>query len=389
MEEIRVLIVDDEMGMRLGAQRALKNFKTHVADVDVDVAIVVDGAESAEQALEMINNHPPDILLLDYKLPGMTGLDLLEKIAPHKENMRIVMITAYASIDTAVVAIKRGAYDFLAKPFTPAELRAQVEKAVENLVIERQAKKLAQEKKQVRFQFIRVVAHELKAPLAAIQGYLQILQDLDLTKDPTQYNKILDRVIIRSDGMRKLISDLLDLTHIESGKKARELTEVDLSEMAQMAYETVLPSAQERGITVNLHNTEPIKFLADRSEIEIIFNNLISNAVKYNRDNGSVDVNITPTDDKVVISVADSGIGMTEDEASRLFGDFVRIRNTKTRDILGSGLGLSIIKKLAYLYNGEVNVKSQPDVGTTFTITLRHTSDVQEPQEAEHKPTEQ
>jgi signal transduction histidine kinase len=109
---------------------------------------------------------------------------------------------------------------------------------------------------------------------------------------------------------------------------------------------------------------------ADAGELEIILNNLISNAVKYNRDNGRVDIRIVPEENRVVLSVSDTGIGLASEEAERLFNDFVRIKNEKTKNILGSGLGLSIVKKLAQLYGGEVSVASRPDEGSTFTVTL-------------------
>ena len=109
---------------------------------------------------------------------------------------------------------------------------------------------------------------------------------------------------------------------------------------------------------------------ADAREIEIIFNNLLTNAIKYNRDGGRVDVALRRAGKQAVIAVSDTGIGMSEEELKQLFGEFVRIRNEKTRHILGSGLGLSIVKKLALLYGGDVQVESRPDAGSTFTVTL-------------------
>jgi signal transduction histidine kinase len=105
--------------------------------------------------------------------------------------------------------------------------------------------------------------------------------------------------------------------------------------------------------------------------MEIIFNNLVSNAVKYNRDGGTVDVRIAPCPGGGTLAVSDTGIGMTREETARLFADFVRIKNDKTRNILGSGLGLSIVRKLAQLYGGDATFVSEPDVGSTFTVSLQ------------------
>jgi signal transduction histidine kinase len=109
---------------------------------------------------------------------------------------------------------------------------------------------------------------------------------------------------------------------------------------------------------------------ADVREIEIILNNLLTNAIKYNRDGGCVDVSVREADGAALIAVTDTGIGMTAEETQRLFTEFARIRTERTRNILGSGLGLSIVKKLALLYDGDVTVESHPDAGSTFTVTL-------------------
>ena len=333
----------------------------------------VEQAASGEEALAAVTARPPHILLLDYKLPGISGLEVLDRLTSAHTDMLTIMITAYASLETAVSAIKRGAYDFLAKPFTPEELKITIRKAAGRIVLAQQARKLAQEKRQVRFQLISVLAHELKAPLAAVEGYLRILKDGAAGDDPAVHQRMIDRSLLRTEGMRKLIGDLLDMTRIESGQKRRELVDVDVRDVARAAIETAGPEAASRGITVSLKADSPAVLQADRGEIEIILNNLISNAVKYNRQGGRVDVALRPDAGALLIAVADTGIGLAPEEAGRLFEDFVRIKNEKTREILGSGLGLAIVKKLAALYGGDTWVTSEPGVGSTFTVVLKQT----------------
>ena len=147
MDPLRVLVTDDEIGMRLGVLRTLRTFSVHVSDVNEDVTFIVDQAESGEEALEKIRQQPPDILLLDHKMSGISGLEVLEQIATMQTDMLTIMITAYASIETAVAATKQGAYDFLAKPFTPDELKGTIRKAAARLVLAKQARKLAVEKR--------------------------------------------------------------------------------------------------------------------------------------------------------------------------------------------------------------------------------------------------
>lgn len=374
MQTLRVLTVDDEPGMRRAVSRALDGLTLSLPDVQQEVTLAVETAGSGEEALSMIEAQPPDLLLLDYKLPGMTGLDVLERLQGRDVDTITVMVTAYASLETAVTATKRGADDFIAKPFTPEELKRTIRKSAAHLMAKREARRLAAERRQVRFQFLSVLVHELKAPLGAVEGYLNILQTRTLGADLRAYDSVVERCLVRCEGMRKMIYDLLDLTRIESGQRQRNLRTVDVRAAAQTAIDTATPDAQARRIAIALHADETVEMTADPTELEIVLNNLVSNAVKYNRDDGRVDVTITADDEQVAIEVADTGIGMSPAECAKLFNEFVRIKNSKTRSILGSGLGLSTVRKLAHLYGGDATVRSTPDVGSTFTVVLkRHT----------------
>ena len=372
MDVIRVLVVDDEIGIRMSITRIIQRMTITLPEQETEVSFEVEQAETGEQALEMIAAAPPEILLLDNKLPGISGIEVLEQMAQMNLDIHTVIITAYASIENAVRATKRGAYDMLPKPFTPAELKSTIEKVTNHLLMARRARELTAEKRKVRFQFISVLAHELKAPINAIESYLRIVKERSLGDKPEAYDKFVDRCLTRTEYMRKMIADLLDLTRIESGERARTIGPCDLCEVAQMAVETVKPEASERGIAIEIQAREPVTMQADRTELDIILHNLVSNAVKYNRDNGRVDVAINREGDIFTISVADTGIGMSEQDCSRIFNDFVRIKNEKTTKILGSGLGLSTVKKIAHLYDGDVSVFSKVNEGSVFTVMLKN-----------------
>lgn len=170
--------------------------------------------------------------------------------------------------------------------------------------------------------------------------------------------------------MRNLIGDLLDLTKIETGEKSRELTECDIVGIAHYSLETFKPMAQQKNVVMSLQAPKIFTLKADKQEIEIIFNNLISNAIKYNKENGKVILTIKELDLGLQIIIEDTGIGMGEGDISMLFQEFVRIRNINTQDISGTGLGLSITKKLVELYNGKIEVVSKPDFGSKFSIII-------------------
>ncbi len=365
---LKVVIVDDEIPLSLAVRRILSKYHAHVEDVGIDVGYTCTHFANGEAFLaSLAEGAEYDLLLLDLKLPGLSGLDILAELGSRGHALTSIMVTAYATFETAVQATKLGAYDFLAKPFSPEELRYAVRKATEQLILSREARRLAEEQRQVRFNFISVLSHELKAPLNAIEGYLKILQG----DEPPERRPMIDRSLIRLDGMRKLIFDLLDLTRIESGQKVRQFAEVDVRSVAQRTIELFSQEAAERDISIALRASEPVEMVADPNELEIVLNNLVSNAVKYNRDGGSVTVALERNGDVVKIQVADTGIGLTPEEAAKLFSEFVRIKNEDTYKIMGSGLGLSTVRKLAQLYGGDASVKSERGSGSIFTVTLR------------------
>ena len=196
-EPFRVLMVDDEQGMRLGASRILERYTVRLPDAEGEVGFEIELAESGEEALEKIARRAPDILLLDHKLPGLSGLDVLNRLVEDKRDVLTVMITAYATLETAVAATKRGAFDFLAKPFTPDELRATVFKAAKHVALQRAARRHAEEKRRLRFEFVSVLAHELKAPLAAVEGYLLAMQGKALGEELGAYAPMVERSLVR------------------------------------------------------------------------------------------------------------------------------------------------------------------------------------------------
>lgn len=365
-----MLVVDDEPGIRMGVSRILENFTVSYPFMDEDFGFDVKVAETGEEALEILKTHELDIVLLDNKLPGIQGIDVLEYINKQNLEVVVVMITSYASLELAVKATRQGAYDFVPKPFTPKELRASIETIAKQLFLRRMTQKLNVEGRQVRFQFLSVLSHELKSPINAVEGYLQIMQDRKLGDSLHEYQDMIDRSMHRLQGMRNLIMDMLDITRIESGKKKRKIEKVLVCEVVQQCIEAFQPLSIQKDVDVYLNCGEKISLNADRQELEIIFNNLISNAIKYNKQGGRVDINLKLIDGNLVIEVVDTGIGMTLEDTKTLFEDFVRIKSEQTKHITGSGLGLSIVKKLLDMYEGNIEVESHPGEGSCFTVTI-------------------
>lgn len=372
MATLNLLVVDDEPGIRSGISRILTGFRVDFPFLEEEFTFNIQEAGSGEDAIEIIDNNPIDIVLLDNKLPGIDGIEVLEYINKKQYDCNVMMITSYASLDLAVKATNTGAYNFVPKPFTPQELKISVESITKNLYLRRMTKQLNTVGKKIRFQFLSVLSHELKSPINAIEGYLNIMAERQVGNNLDDYEVMIQRSLERVKGMRQLIMDMLDLTRLESGKKTRDAKKVNLVELLKVSRDTMLPMAIQKNIKVNITaHPNDIYYIADRQEIEIIFNNLLSNAVKYNKDNGLVNCEVHEDENSIRIIVSDTGIGMSEEDMSRLFDDFYRIKNEKTKAISGSGLGLSIMKKIIEEgYHGSVSVESKVDEGSTFSVLL-------------------
>ena len=370
MSTLKILVIDDEPGIRSGISRILRNFRVDYPFMEEAFDFVVQEASTGEAGIELIETDKPDILLLDNKLPGIQGVEVLEYIRKKQMNIIVVMITSYASLELAVKATSDGAYDFIPKPFTPQELKSSIENITKRVFLKKMTNKLQETGKQIRFQFLSVLSHELKAPLNSIEGYLQMIRERQAGPQLESYDYMVDRMLERIKGMRTLILDLLDLTKVTSGKGTRDIREINLVDIAHTAIDTMRPYSIQKDVKLNLHGNDVVKVMADNEEMENIFNNLISNAIKYNREGGTVDCTIGEDGTCVEILVEDTGIGINPEDLNKIFDDFVRIKSEKTRNITGSGLGLAIVKKLIDTYKGTIEVTSQPDIGSKFKVKL-------------------
>ena len=370
MAVLKVLVIDDEPGIRSGVSRILNNFHVTYPFMDEDYTFEVTEAGTGEEGIKILERDKPDILLLDNKLPGIQGVDVLEYIRKRNYDIVVAMITSYASLDVAIRATRDGAIDFIPKPFTPQELKSSIENITKQQYLKRITHKMKQEGKKIRYQFLSVLSHELKAPLNALEGYLRMMQEKQAGDRIEDYATPIERSLQRIQGMRSLIMDLLDFTKIRLERKEEKIQEVNMSEVASEAIVTVQPYAIQMDVTIKLNVKTDVVILADPDDMEIVFNNLISNAVKYNKVGGNAEITIDSSENDAILIFSDTGIGITMHDKENLFTEFVRIKNEKTRNISGSGLGLSIVKKVVELYHGTIQVESTPDVGTVFTITL-------------------
>lgn len=223
----------------------------------------------------------------------------------------------------------------------------------------------------IKNQFISMVAHELKTPLAAVQGFLNIFLDKNMNISEETKEDYLKRSVVRLKGLTDLVNDLLDISRMETKTKQRELEIIRIEEVLIGTLQFLEFELQKKGILVEQNiqpNLPTIK--ADLNEITRLLTNLLSNAIKYNKENGKIILEITTSSNYLKIRITDTGIGLKPEEKNRLFSEFFRAKNEKTRGISGTGLGLTIVKRIVDSYYGKIDVDSTYGEGTTFTISL-------------------
>jgi len=283
------------------------------------------------------------------------------------------VITGYATIDTAVEAVRTGAYDFLPKPFLPEELRLIVNRGLERHRLAVEAKQHEIEQSMLKRRFVSFISHQLRTPLVAVHQYLDVLKHLDQQDDVhrAKGQEWLDRCLIRIDELQNLIGDWLTLAQVEGGTLSKERIKVDLNPVIPGILKTYEETALEKNITLQAQLPDgPLFVWGDRNYLSVVFDNLITNAIKYNRRGGTVTVSGSQSRGEVVIAVADTGVGIPEKCRPFLFEEFFRVKDDSAKKTPGTGLGLHISKKIVSEMGGTIEVQSEVGFGSTFSVHL-------------------
>lgn len=500
---IRVLVVDDERDIREGAARVLARDGLHAE-------IASGGADG----IRLFSDSPFDIVLLDLKMPGIDGMEVLRRIRSLDPGAIVIVITGFATLETAVDAMKAGAYDFLAKPFTPDQLRLTVRRAKERIELRREARRLEAERRRtlrdvateksrsravidlmddgvllvnrqgevvlsnpaaaallevdrataenvpfetlidipecremvrtaceggpirrddhplevcvkgrrtltmrvqpireggasgspepresaapgedgagaacvgavvllsdvtaykeldrMKSELVAKVSHEIRSPLASIHQQLATVLYEMVNGSPNEQREVVSRARDRTRGVINLVSDLLDLSRLEAGGGSRMPERLDLFDAVAAALDVVRPQADERGVAIDVRRPpEPALVDADPRDIDAVLGNLLTNAVNYTPRGGHVTVSGRTEADSVLLAVADDGVGIAADDIPRIFENFYRVKTDATRHVVGTGLGLPIVKRILADYGGSIDVASEIGKGSTFTV---------------------
>lgn len=223
----------------------------------------------------------------------------------------------------------------------------------------------------MKSEFVDMVSHELRSPLSSIRQKLSLIVDGLTGEINEEQRQIVNRVQHRIDGLIGMISNLLDLSRIEAGRLVQQKERINLSEIIDEAVDLVTQEAEKKGVEFEVTiDAQLFPIHADRQSMETVINNLLSNAVKYNREGGSVSISVQNRGEFVEVKVADSGVGISKENLPRIFDKFYRIRTEYTRKVIGSGIGLPLVKAIIEAHFGTISVESESEKGTIFTVLL-------------------
>ncbi|HSR35295.1 MAG TPA: response regulator [Anaerolineae bacterium] len=367
-----ILVIDDEIGMREGCRRALTPHGYHVKT-----------AEHGVEGLRELRGGQYALILLDAMMPGMSGLELLEKIHQHDPNIICVMITGYATVDLAAQAMKQGAYDFLPKPFTSDELLAMVRRGLEErqrrLALEQQ-KALEEEILQlertrqevakldaIESRFMLVIVHELRNPAGVIKNYLQLMRAGYVDAD--EWDEYLEKLDQRASQLLNMLDDLLELAHLKEMLKVANLKSVATAQVLEDVAREIRPVAEAKGLDFRVRIQASPTMSAQPAHLKSLWTELIDNAIRYT-PSGQVRVTLDEQNMQMITTVIDTGIGISTEELTRIFQEFYRSESAREQVAMGTGLGLPIVNQVIKLYEGTINVDSVEGQGSTFTVRL-------------------
>ncbi len=362
----RILIIDDE-------EVVLDSCAMILEGDEYELTTAKDGA----RGLDLLEQVRPDLVFVDLKMPGISGLQVLEKVQEVDPSIVTVVITGYATVSSAVEAMKKGAYDFLPKPFTPDAFRLITRRGLEKreLVLETDA--LRREKEFLRQHFAAIVSHELKSPLGSIQQNLFALaRELDGTATEDQKRR-LERMKVRIDELLQMIGAWLRAISVDVDAIVENSAPVSIEVPVARALETVETHAVRKDVQIETDRTDStIQVCGDEPALAQALVNLLENAVKYSHAGGKVLVSVESRPPHVVVSVSDTGVGISAEELPRIFEGLYRASSAEGTG--GHGLGLVITRRIVEAHGGSISVESEVGKGSTFTITLHaHSSDAE------------
>ena len=357
-EKAKILIIDDEEVVLDSCLQILKGGQFQIQT-----------ATNGTLGLQQVHDFQPDLVFVDLKMPGISGFDVVENVHTLDSTIVVVVITGFATVSSAVEAMKKGAYDFLPKPFTPDEFRLITRRGVERRRLMLEAIALRREKELLREQFASIVSHELKAPLGAVQQNLFALEfELEKVISEEQKGK-LGRIKTRIDEMLKLINSWLRVISVDINKLKENFKPVSVTEPINTAIENLDPLAARKDIQVKFSAGDLPPVNGDSLSLSEVFVNIIGNSIKYSPGGSKVTIKAQEEGNLIKVSIKDEGIGISPEDLPHIFDGFYRGKSGQEA-AAGHGIGLAVARQIVEAHEGAVSAESTPGKGTTFIVSL-------------------
>ena len=370
IKEIRLLLVDDETDFRSALARRLQKR-----------GLVSLQAGDGEECLAVLADNPVDVVVLDVKMPGMSGIDVLDRIKARHLKTEVILLTGHAATQDGVDGIKSGAFDYLTKPAEFEHLLGKIIQAYGKILAEKEKQKAAEYKASIEQQMIATerlaalgtlaagVAHEINNPLAIINetaGYLsQLLKKQEMAHMPRKevFEKALQKIETSVNRARSITHELLGSVR----KSESVLVGVDVGELVSETMQLVHKEVEDKDITMALHTSDDLKPIwVDPNQIRQILINLMSNAIHATPEKGQISINVVNVSGGISISVNDTGTGIPKQNLEKIFEPFFSTKDPGK----GTGLGLFVTREIVEKLGGTLDVTSRVGHGTKFTVHI-------------------
>ena len=381
-EAVRVLLVEDNpMDVEIVARTLSKN---------PYIKCALEIAQTSEEAIEKVQKENFDIILCDFNLPGMTGLEMLRKFNENKIVIPVVIVSSQRDQKIAAQIIKEGAYDYVAKedgystalPFviqdTLSRFRFRQERErLEREILQKNAdlEKINQDLNrlnQLKSNFLSVASHELRTPLAIVQETCSLILEERIGVLNDKQRMFLENIKTQTDRLLRTVTDLLDLTKIEAGKLELHKTFVEVADWAERIIAFFQVHAREKKIQLISRITALLgQIYMDEDKMIQVLTNFLGNAIKFTPEGGTITISVLDKEDQIEVKINDTGIGIPTEDIPKIFNRFQQAEHQESVYLQkGTGLGLVIAKEIVNMHQGEVGVSSQTGVGSTFWFRL-------------------
>ncbi len=375
-----ILLVDDEP----------KNIQL-LGNLLREYGYTIEFATSGMDALRWLSMRLFDLILLDIMMPEMDGYDVCKRLKsnPITRGIPVIFLTARTDAEGIARGFSLGAVDYVTKPFQKEELLARVKTHLtlqeQQRTLDRYAdlleeKNLELRQKNLRLEesnankdkFFSLIAHDLKSPMTGFLSLAELFENTD-NMQPEQFKEFIRQFRASAENLFQLLENLLTWARIQRGLIGHAPQWANLGDIIHQNVALMAQNARQKKIVLVNSVAQEVFVYADTHMLEAVIRNLLSNALKFTKPGGNVDITTADAGDFVTVSISDNGIGMTEEKCAKLFRVGAKIQSKGTADEKGTGLGLILCKEFVEKNGGSIGVESRPERGTTVWFTLPKT----------------